>query len=615
MMNLGQQAVRRPPQAVNGRPGARPTGNPQPADRVPGVDLEALCESAKDSRKSLEAFRRHKHDFVKQFAGSNWSDKAATAPVFINFIALYVQIMSRSLVAKNPTVMLSTFEQEFKSVIAKAEGWIKEELEDMDFSGTMREVVTDALFSIGVLKVGVATPVDATLSGWDLPAGQPFCMKVSLDDFVVDMMATSFHSVSYIGHRYRLPVDAAKAMFRQRKLEADDGVDDYNEEGDEKIAAMGRTTGSDREFEKSIDVWEFYLPRHKLVVTLADNGGSPDPKKVLKVQKWIGPPTGPYHILGYGIVPDNLMPKSPVMDLIDLHLAGNRTLRKVVRETDNYKKVLPVRGGAMDDAGRLKQAMDGEMIQADNASDMKEVEFGGPSAVLILMVEKFKELFDFVGGNLSILGGRAAASRTATQDKLLNENASAGVMDLQETTIAFIVKVMRSLLWYWWNHPQKTMKSEYSPKSLPDFKKTRTLSPQERQGGEMPRVKIDPYSISHSTPQARLAFLQQVVASVQPFMQLLQQQGVMFDVNAYLTRVSRYGDEPDLGEIFQFQEPPAPPQPASGGDRLAGGGNPNKPNGEYTRTSVGQGSQAAQGQSNTAQLMKMASAGPQQGAS
>ncbi len=78
----------------------------------------------------------------------------------------------------------------------------------------------------------------------------------------------------------------------------------YNEQGDERINTLGRGyyLQDVEEFEPYVDLWEVYLPRQRLVLTFSDDmltgavGGEID--GALRVQRWIGPDCGPYHLLG-----------------------------------------------------------------------------------------------------------------------------------------------------------------------------------------------------------------------------------------------------------------------------------------------------------------------------
>ena len=72
--------------------------------------------------------------------------------------------------------------------------------------------------------------------------------------------------------------------------------------------------------------------------------------------------------------------------------------------------------------------------------------------------------------------------------------------------------------------------------------------------------------MQHQTPQSRLAALNQVVTQIiTPMMPILQQQGIQFDINAYLQKVAAYSNMPDLGDIVTIGEPPQPGGPSGGG--------------------------------------------------
>ena len=588
-----------------------------------GVDLTRLREAVRQSRSDLQVFRREKADAIKQYVGYHYSKGGTTAQVPVNLLGMYISIMSRALVAKEPRVMLSTFDDEMRPAVDQMQQWLNEDVERTGLANTLRRWVIDALFSVGILKVALASPERLTTTDAEVLVGEPLCSVVSLDDFIVDLHAREASEVSFIGHRYRVPLDVANKLFKTAKddkLHASDS-DDLNSEGDMRANVIGRGDGGSlKQYKDYVDLWEIYLPLDgQIIVTLRDDGGLPGDEKSgkpLRVQKWVGPYCGPYHLLGFGLVPDNLMPKSPTMDLIDLHMATNRTYRKLVEQVDRFKSLLPVRGAAMDEGNRVKQASDGDIIQADNAGDMKEVAFGGPSQLLQLFVQDLQSKFDFVGGNLALLGGRGPQSRTASQDKMLNENASTGVADMQGTVVAGVSDVMKAVCWFHWMHPQKVMRTSKQipgtddsiPRNLhpynPDAENFPSLVAQgaTMRRGPMPNLRVDPYSLTHKTPQERLGFFTSTLTQLTPYLQSMQQQNIMVDFNALLEILSKLGDEPELKKVFKYQEPVTPDQETPPADGAAG----KSPVSDrtYTRVSVGQGSQAAQGQSMMAQLMK-----------
>jgi hypothetical protein len=343
----------------------------------------------------------------------------------------------------------------------------------------------------------------------------------------------------------------------------------YNLEGDERINVLGRGLyqGSLEEFEDHVDLWEVYLPRHRLVLTLADDyltgpALSPGGRKpeALRVQNWLGPECGPYHVLGYGVVPGNAMPKGPIQDLIDLHEAVNRAYRKVIRTVDRIKEVTGVASGAMDDAARVLQADDGDMIQMNNPERVKQFVTAGSAIQHVLGVATvLKDLFAYMAGNLDMMGGLSPQSKTLGQDQMLAQNATRAVADMQDRTITFTADVLRAMCWYWWHDPFTVQRTKHNLPGIPDLQIQRRVTPQQRQAGRFEdlEIEVDPYSMQHQTPQSRMQAINGVVQQVVlPMMGLMVQQGVSFDINAYLQKVSQYMDMPDLADILTIREPP-----------------------------------------------------------
>lgn len=594
------------------------------------VDFDRLTYAMQRSRWVLRYFRETRREMVRQYVGFHWSEEGAYKQVPVNLLALYVSIVGRGLIAKQPRVMLSTFDKSQKPAVNAMESWVNQQIGRMNLAGTLQRVVLDALFSIGVCKVALATPADSATAGWNLRAGMPFAERVDLDDFVFDVHARDFSECSFIGHRYRAPLEVVRnsKLYSKARLDltaSDDSF--YNLEGDERISVLGRGFyaggGQDEEFEDMVDLWEIYLPRHRLIVTLQDdnlaaavsgnnkefNGIKNFTGGALRVQKWLGPETGPYHILSYATVPGNAMPKAPLQDLYDLHMVTNESYRKLERQSARLKKNVLVSKGAMDgDGQRLMSANDGDMVGVDDPNNFKEVVQGGPDQTLLLIAQHYKDLYDFMAGGLSLLGGLAPQSKTLGQDKMLNQNASGQVSDMQDTTVEFVSKTVSALCWYWWHDPFQTMQVKHSLPGMPEMSINRKVTPQMRQRGRFEDldVEVDPYSLQRQTPQQRVQALTQLVQNlITPMMPLLQQQGVAFDINTFLQKISKYMDMPDLAEIVTMQEPPQQQAGEGGPPSAPQTTTPNQTSREYVRRSVGAGTQA----NNQAQMTNMMKAG------
>lgn len=564
-----------------------------------GINISDLCRAMRRSRRVLKFFRDERRRAVIQYVGRHWGEGGAGRIVPVNLLARYIQVVSRNLISKNPRAMLSTMRQEMKPAVDAMQSWINQKFVDDYFHETLARFVVDAMVSIGIMKVALASPLDSSLEGYNSQVGEPYAEVIDLDDWVCDVGATNYKGMRFCGHRYTVPYEDAVQMGyfdeEERKNLAPDSYSSYNDEGDEKISTLGRGFQADgsEDYKEMVTLWEIYLPGEKKIVTMAgDSQGIPqDGRKPLRVQDWFGPKCGPYHFLGFGLVPGNLMPKAPVMDLIDFHNLINRLWRKTGDQAERQKTNLLLSTTQVDDGGRVTNASDGEPIVCDDPNSAKEQSYGGPSPSVVAYLGTTMEVFNRMAGNLDLLAGGGPQSKTATQDTMLNQNAAAAVADMQETTVASVARVISAMLEFWWYHPTQVMTSTKSLPGLPDMDLKRNLHPAfsgqkfERRGKFSDlQVRIDPYSMAYRSPQQRLQQLMGIVEKHIPVFQLLQQSGIMFDWQEYFKLIATYMDEPDIIRLFTVQEP----MPVNGGNSGSGQQSPqsNEPR-EYIRRSVG----------------------------
>lgn len=524
------------------------------------------------ARRALEPFRRNRLHMVRQMTGAHWSEEGAKQRVPVNLLSLYVNIVGRTLIPKNPRGLYATFQREHKPIVKAMQDWANKETERMDLANTLQRVVLDALFSIGICKVALATPADAASFSWNLRAGQPFAERVDLDDFVYDIHARDFSEVTFIGHRYRVPLEVVRdsPLYNKKLRESLSASTDpaFNEQGDERIGVMGRGyhASNTEEFEKHVDLWEVYCPRHRIVLTFpndylsgAVSGGIGSLATPLREQGWIGPDEGPYHLLGLGTVPGNAMPKGPIQDLIDLHEHINRLARKLMNQAERQKTIAYARGGATEDGDRTIKANDGDMISLANPENVGTMSWGGPDQTNFLWLNAMKDVFSWLAGNLDIMGGLSPQSKTATQDKMLNDNSSRTITDMQDRTKGFTSNVFKSLSWFWLHHPYLEMRTKFSLPAMPAFEVPRQVGPEQRQQLEFEDmdITIAPYSMQLDTPQQKLATIKAVMEQTYaPIAPILAQQGIVPDFNAYLRMVAELSDTPEIAELMTVSEPP-----------------------------------------------------------
>lgn len=570
------------------------------------IDIPRLVQAMQRSRLMLSRFRQERVEMVRQYVGNHWSEEGTSEKVPVNLISQYVSVVGRNLVAQNPRFMLSTFSRQQKPVVTAMQDWMNKEVVKMNLQNTLQRVVIDALFSIGICKVALSDPAQAAAVAWSIAAGQPFAERVDLDDFVFDIHARDFSECGFIGHRYRVPLDIVKnskdySSARKELTATSDPL--YNLEGDERISVLGRGMygGDVDEYEDFVDLWEIYMPRHRTVLTLADDSMSGASAAVkngdqwvpLRKQGWIGPSTGPYHFLCFGLVPGNAMPKSPLQDLMDLHMDANNCYRKIISMTERVKEQLLVKGSSIEAADRVMHGDDGDIIAVENPDEMKQVVWGGTAVQVVQGVAMLlKQLFNEMAGNLDLLAGSGPQSKTAAQDKMLNENAGAGMSDMQDRTVNFVASVGKALGWYFYKDPFAIQKSLHALPAMPDSPRMRQVTPQMRQKAgpfEDIDLRVDPYSLRHQTPQERWQTIIEVVQTLyQPLAAQFQQSGITMDLSALMKMAGMYKDMPDLTDLFTIQAPPQPQgRGGMGGPQDQGaGGMPANTSRTYNRVSM-----------------------------
>ncbi len=554
---------------------------------------------------------------VRYYAGSHYGESCLAEDRPVNLTAQYVNITARSLVPKTPRLFLSTFSRPAAATVKAAESWANDELVRMHFAVTLRRIVHDALFSGGVGRVALVKPTEAAKAVWGPVAGQPLFSRIDTENFARDPFSGEFGEDAWQAHYFRVPLAAAKeypGFGKGRKdLEASPATA-YDESGAERVGTISRgTAGADDEFEEMVGLWEFYLPRHREVLTfVTDAGGQPQlqpDRKPLATDDWIGPDTGPYHLLGYQWVADNGWPKGPVMDLFDLDLVANQFLRKLIGDMDSLKEFMLFADAA--DADRVRKAPSGSYEYCQDPKSVVSVAFNGAQVQLaqgtFLLV---RQLFDQFGGNLSLQAGLGPQAKTARQESLLNQNAGAGVADLSETTLNYVSEVGRSLLWFWWKHPHLQMESEVGPAGLPEYAQSRRVGPRGTPGlaRDLPfdrlRMRVDPYSLQPTTPREQLAELREVVKTeILPMLPILQRSGTAFDAAAYVQLISELLDNPRFSEILTLEEPPEGVLGGPPGGSPEAPGMPSATTRNYVRENVSEATQGGQERNLMQQLM------------
>ena len=572
-----------------------------------------LVSAFDHSRRKLLPFRERRLAMVRQFVGGSWSDGGAPDRVPVNFLEMALNIYRRQVAARAPRIIVRSKNGDNVSFADDLEIAVNLAIEDMRFDDTMRKWVLEAMFGMGILKVGLAPSSQKEVMGFTHDPGQPFADVVDFEDFVFDITAKRWDQVQFCGNRYSLPLEAIKdlKMFPKKDLSKYERRT-TNEQGDQKISNMVDDGGSygEESYMDLVELWDIWLPYEGVVATFqTDPNGGLEDREPLRVVEWDGPEGGPYHLLSFGDVPGQIMPLPPAALMIDLHELGNRVFRKLARQADRQKTVTLVASANQDDGRRITNANDGDAVAVDRPEATKDVRYGGVDQAGLAFFQQLRQLTSYFGGNLETLGGLNNATNTASQEQLVKSQATMRIADMQERATAASTDVIKAIAFYMWNDPIRAYRI---PKKIPNSDMTimAEMKPEKR-NGEFPdyAIEIVPFSMQSRTPSERLQSAMQVMQTyIVPMSALLQQRGLVPNIEAFLKMSAELSGTPEIMDLVMKVPPQelmqGPPAPGGG----AGGAGPANTTRNYVRSDRG-GDSISKGDQVVAQMMQQANQG------
>jgi len=523
-----------------------------------------------NSRFQLEPFRRRHKEAMEQYVGVYYSDNGAERPVHVNLMEIAVNIYERQLIARPPRVNILTRMGKLKPTAAKLESVMNALLENTSIHREMARAVKSALFSIGIVKIGRKYVGSFEVDGVEIDKTVPFAKQILLDDWVHDMSALSMEECSFMGHRYRMSLSEAREnpdfdkKERERLQKMDASL--FNPGGDESISSISAQSNyHEDEYDPKVELWEMWLPKSRLLVTLGPN----EDAKQLRVVEWDGPEQGPFHLLFFNEVDGNSMPLAPAMLWQGLHRIVNSMYRKLERQASRQKTVGLARGVDTEDAERLRMASDGEVVPINGGLPIEEVAMGGIDQNTFAFMLQSKEMFSWLSGNLDALGGLGPQSETVGQDRLMFASANQRISGMQDAVSLFVSRVLTDWGFYLWQEPLESYPASIQPPGMEAIQSELTAEERNNAAYYDMMLNIEPYSMQFKSPGERLQTLNGIVNGVlMPSLPLLQQQGMGLDLGALMSLYSEYADLPELADIITYVNRPesigAPPSEGPG---------------------------------------------------
>lgn len=516
------------------------------------LSISRLTTAFKWSTERLKPFREKYKMFVEHFAGPDYGDGGYGDKMPVNMLRLLVNSYHCKLSSQAPQCLVVARDKMFKTEAYEFRIALNNELKDMEFGESLKAAVKQALFCMGIMKVGI-TQDEGNNSGYLHDVGKTFADSVDFDDWTHDMNAKKPEEWTFCGDKYKLPKEfvlndpSFDAAGRDYMANQESGDSDLpGGEGKAEDMSIGSTLRE--EFDETVELQDIWLPRRKLLVTFpGDMQGDP-----LKIIDWEGPENGPYHVLRFGVVPGNLMPSPPSQFLFCLHDLVNRLFVKISRQAENTKTIFTATGAAVSDGSvqRVIDAAHGEVVRVDHNDAVKEQKLGNVDQATFLFAMQMKEFFSYFAGNLDSMAGLGANADTWRQEKMMTEANTQLLAEMQDSVHGFVRPVCSDIGFYIYTDP---LSSPHLEKQIGQNLKIPFDWGQDRRNADWKSFKVDiePYSMIRRSPGERLNDIMQVIGQVMmPLMPLWQQQGGTIDLIKLVAIFSQYRDLPELEEIL-----------------------------------------------------------------
>jgi hypothetical protein len=553
-----------------------------------------LFKAVEASYREIEPFRRLSRTLVEEYVGPDYGgSRKGQYEQILQLSRQAATANTITLAANRPRVLMTTEMPELRLFAKKFQSAINNLTAEIHLEEVLQRWVLDAYFCVGFIKVHTADSGQVMLErGIWMDPGRPFASNVHLDDMVFDVTAKEWQYVRFAGDLYRLPFEDLKDpnLFDQDEVAELHPNSKYNSFEDDRMQNLSRGTETDPDdIEPMIDMIDLWLPAcgctdqmsgeqyvEPRICTFAVD------RQSHKISLKGGPlaclPSdypegGPYHKLGFGEVPENIMPLGEAAGQSPLSRLANNLIRKQARQAKRQKDNPIYTPSGADSAKKIQRASDGDWVEVNDVNDVSLLKQGGVDPGNHAFFLGVLKLFDNQGGNLSAKLGLGPSAETAKQEQLIT--AALGTTDAakQINVMRGTVGVIRDLGYMLWMDQTKVIPGAMTLSS--GYKMDATWTPEDREGDFFDyNFQIDVYSMRYKSPEERAESLHKILTSVfLPMAPLLAQQGGNIDMREITETFAELMQEPRVKNWFVFN--PMPQQPVGGGG--GGGGGPPQP--------------------------------------
>lgn len=535
-----------------------------------------LKQAVGESYRILDPYRQAVVALTREYAGPFYgmeSEPGKRRDRYLNMLKQTVDAYMTLLASNRPKVLVSTHKLEHRAFAKHYQQGVNSLFKKIEIEKVISQWVRDAFFWLGIVKVHMADTGEQIAEGdLRMDPGMPFASNVALDDFFFDMKANKLSECKFVGDLYRLPIQ----LLKESDIYSGDALNDLSESRDmvteERQEEISKAREPITDLEPMVDVCDIWIPRDGKIytyivqsrsVTLTLKG---DP---IAVMDWKGKELGPYKLLHFDEVSENVIPCSTAADLYPLDRLINNLFRKNAQKAQRLKEINVFTPAGTDTAEKINRANDGDWASSNDPREVNKVVTGGVDSGLHGFTMSSMEMFDRMAGNLQAMIGLGASTDTVGQEKLVHGAASRRESKLQMAVLGATTSLATDLGYLLWIDEFTTLPSRVEVPGLHGVSYDSTWTPDLREGEfEDYEFTIDIYSMQHQGPAERVEKVNTLLQTLYiPLAPMLQQAGGSIDLASLVKLHAEMLDLPQLTEVIRFDSMPSDPATMPEGPR------------------------------------------------
>ena len=419
------------------------------------VSPRDVQEQVRMSKKRFRNFRDARVMFLRAYVGQYY-DKAhgKVGSEAFNLIHNAIRQLLPNIAMNFPNfTVTSSFlaTRQYGEMLAQA---LDFDSKQQDLRQIIRVGIVDALFTMGILKTGLAES-DSVQRFDELTAidtGKVYTENVDFDNFVVDPSSREhlFKDARWMGDTIVVPRQGLleSGLYNNELIEQLPPVDSNPRSKGAHDLSRRNMNGHDDDLMDEVEITELWVPGANMLLTVP-GGKDVAFDDYLRVDDYYGPNSGPYTLLSMNPpVPGNPLPVPTVGLWYDLHVKANEMVEKIIDQATRQKDVIAYKPTSADDAEAFRDAADGGSVATDDPDGVQIKSLGGQQPSNEAALGSLQNWFNMIASNPQALAGERIDASSATEARILQGNANIGLEDAKDMVYQWVADEARKRAWY-----------------------------------------------------------------------------------------------------------------------------------------------------------------------